>query len=122
MPELVFFRRGEEVLRVGLERQRLMLGRGQDSDVVIPDPHVSRQHVALLHDGTRCLRVCRRVVSPNGGPCNPGGRHVSWEEHPPQRSRVAHALSHFLPSYPSSRPVHGGSGGERARRAQRGRR
>jgi DNA-binding NtrC family response regulator len=55
MPELVFFRRGEEVLRVGLERQRLVLGRGDKCDVVIPDPDVSRQHVALLYDGTRCL-------------------------------------------------------------------
>jgi len=32
MPELVFDRRGEEVLRVGLERQRLVLGRGEDCD------------------------------------------------------------------------------------------
>ncbi|HEX8702556.1 MAG TPA: sigma-54-dependent Fis family transcriptional regulator, partial [Myxococcaceae bacterium] len=55
MPELVFFRRGEEVLRIGLERQRLVLGRGDDSDVVIPDPHVSRQQVALQHEGDRCL-------------------------------------------------------------------
>jgi DNA-binding NtrC family response regulator len=55
MPELVFFRRGEEVLRVSLERQRLVLGRGEDCDVVIPDPHVSRQQVALLLDGPRCL-------------------------------------------------------------------
>jgi transcriptional regulator with GAF, ATPase, and Fis domain len=54
MPELVFFRRGEEVLRVGLERKRVVLGRGADSDVVLPDPHVSRQHVALHLDGTRC--------------------------------------------------------------------
>jgi hypothetical protein len=28
MPELSFFRRGEEVLGVGLERQRLVLGAG----------------------------------------------------------------------------------------------
>ncbi len=55
MPELVFFRRGEEVLRVALERQRLVLGRAQECDIVIPDPHVSRQHLALLLDGTRCL-------------------------------------------------------------------
>jgi DNA-binding NtrC family response regulator len=54
MPELVFFRRGEEVLRVGLERERLVLGRGEKCDVVIPDPDVSRQHVALSYDGTRC--------------------------------------------------------------------
>ncbi len=54
MPELVFFRRGEEVLRVGLGRERMVLGRGDKSDVVIPDPEVSRQHVALSFDGERC--------------------------------------------------------------------
>ena len=42
MPELVFFRRGEEVLRVALERPRLVLGRAEDSDIVIPDPQVRR--------------------------------------------------------------------------------
>ncbi|ADO70975.1 sigma-54-dependent Fis family transcriptional regulator [Stigmatella aurantiaca] len=55
MPELVFFRRGEEVLRVGLEHERVVLGRGGQSDVVIPDPDISRRQVALQHDGTRCL-------------------------------------------------------------------
>jgi len=54
MPELVFYRRGEEVLRVGLDRQRMVLGRGVKCDVVIPDPDVSRQQVALHFDGTRC--------------------------------------------------------------------
>jgi DNA-binding NtrC family response regulator len=54
MPELVFFRRGEEVLRVGLGRERMVLGRGEKSDVVIPDPEVSRQQVALIFDGERC--------------------------------------------------------------------
>jgi DNA-binding NtrC family response regulator len=54
MPELVFFRRGEEVLRVGLGRERMVLGRGERSDVVIPDPEVSRQQVALSFDGERC--------------------------------------------------------------------
>ncbi len=54
MPELVFFRRGEEVLRVAVGSSRLVLGRGESSDVVIPDPSVSRQHVALRYDGTRC--------------------------------------------------------------------
>jgi DNA-binding NtrC family response regulator len=55
MPELVFYRRGEEVLRITLEHRRLVLGRGEHCDVVIPDPHVSRQQVALHFDGTRCL-------------------------------------------------------------------
>ncbi|HSP80536.1 MAG TPA: sigma 54-interacting transcriptional regulator [Myxococcaceae bacterium] len=54
MPELVFFRRGEEVLRVGLGRERTVLGRGERCDVVIPDPEVSRQHAALTFDGERC--------------------------------------------------------------------
>ncbi|MFP2924742.1 sigma 54-interacting transcriptional regulator [Pyxidicoccus sp. 3LG] len=54
MPELVFFRRGEEVLRVAVDRARLVLGRGEHSDVAIPDPEVSRQQVALLWDGERC--------------------------------------------------------------------
>ncbi len=53
MPELVFFRRGEEVLRFGLDRPRVVLGRGEKSDVVIPDPSVSRQHAALCFDGQR---------------------------------------------------------------------
>ncbi|AKJ05730.1 DNA-binding NtrC family response regulator [Archangium gephyra] len=54
MPELVFFRRGEEVLRVGVGRERMVLGRGEKSDVVLPDPEVSRQQVALVFDGQRC--------------------------------------------------------------------
>ncbi|WP_044200031.1 sigma-54-dependent Fis family transcriptional regulator, partial [Hyalangium minutum] len=55
MPELTFFRRGVEVLRVALERPRVVLGRAEDSDIVIPDPHVSRQHAALRQDGSRWL-------------------------------------------------------------------
>ena len=55
MPELKFYRGGLEVLRVGLEQRRLVLGRSGLSDIVIPDPEVSRQHVALHFDGARCL-------------------------------------------------------------------
>ena len=51
MPELVFYRRGDEVLRVSLERQRLVLGRGENSDVVLPDREVSRQQVELVKTG-----------------------------------------------------------------------
>jgi pSer/pThr/pTyr-binding forkhead associated (FHA) protein len=60
MPELVFLRRGAEVLRVALERPRLVLGRGEGCDVVLPDPQVSRQHVALVKDGTRWLLEWKR--------------------------------------------------------------
>ena len=55
MPELVFYGCGGEVLRVTLEHRRLVLGRGELCDIFIPEPHVSRQQVALHFDGTRCL-------------------------------------------------------------------
>jgi DNA-binding NtrC family response regulator/pSer/pThr/pTyr-binding forkhead associated (FHA) protein len=55
MAELVFFRRGEEVLRLGLGDDRVVLGRGERCDVVIPDPEVSRQHVALHLEEGRCV-------------------------------------------------------------------
>ncbi len=51
MPELVFLRRGEERLRVAVDRSRLVLGRAQTSDIVIPDPDVSEHHAAILFDG-----------------------------------------------------------------------
>ncbi len=54
MAELVFFRRGEEVLRFSVDAARTILGRGENSDVVIPDPEVSRQHVALSLVGEVC--------------------------------------------------------------------
>ncbi len=53
MPELVFFRRGDEVLRFSLGDVRVVLGRGEKSDVVIPDPEVSRQQAALFFEGGR---------------------------------------------------------------------
>ncbi len=54
MPELVFFRRGEEVLRFTLDGSKVVLGRGEKSDVVIPDPDVSRQQVQLSFEGETC--------------------------------------------------------------------
>jgi type II secretion system protein N len=51
MPELIFFRRGDEVLRVALDRPRVVIGRGDGCDVVIPDPEVSRQQLALTLEG-----------------------------------------------------------------------
>jgi len=53
VPELVFFHRGEEVLRFGVDRSRVVLGRGDQSDVVIPDPAVSRRQAVLLFDGNQ---------------------------------------------------------------------
>ena len=54
MAELVFFRRGEEVLRFALGGERVVVGRGERCDVVVPDPEVSRQQVALQWDGAAC--------------------------------------------------------------------
>jgi two-component system response regulator HydG len=50
MAELVFFRRGEEVLRIHLDRPRVVLGRSEGCDVVLPDPQVSRQHALVAQD------------------------------------------------------------------------
>ena len=51
MPELVFLRRGEEVLRFALDRPRIVVGRGDRCDVVVPDPEVSRQQALVLVSG-----------------------------------------------------------------------
>ena len=51
MTELVFLRRGEEVLRFTLDRPRIVLGRGDRCDVVVPDPEVSRQQAAVVLSG-----------------------------------------------------------------------
>ncbi len=55
MPELVFLRRGEEVLRFALDRPRIVLGRGDRCDVVVPDPEVSRQQAAVLVSGDSAM-------------------------------------------------------------------
>ena len=57
MPELVFLRRGEEVLRVSLDAERVVVGRGERCDVVLPDPEVSRQQVAFERDGQGWVAV-----------------------------------------------------------------
>jgi two-component system, NtrC family, response regulator HydG len=55
MAELVFLRRGEEVLRFTLDKPRVVLGRGEKCDVAVPDPEVSRQHVAISVSGSEAL-------------------------------------------------------------------
>ena len=47
MPELAFFRHGEELLRVALG-DRLTLGRSPACDVVLPDPALSRVHAEVI--------------------------------------------------------------------------
>jgi two-component system, NtrC family, response regulator HydG len=75
MPELVFFRRGEEVLRVAIGQERVVLGRGEQSDVVIPDPEISRQQAALMLVGERC-----RVEDLSGRGTEVAGKRVSFGE------------------------------------------
>ncbi len=56
MAELVFFRRGEEMFRVALGLSPTLLGRGDNCDVAIPDPEVSRQQARVsVHDGQAVL-------------------------------------------------------------------
>jgi DNA-binding NtrC family response regulator/pSer/pThr/pTyr-binding forkhead associated (FHA) protein len=50
MAELVFFRQGEELLRVSLG-DRTEIGRSSSSDVVLPDPGLSRNHATVVRDG-----------------------------------------------------------------------
>src|SRR5262249_60226895 len=44
-----------EVLRFALDRPKIVLGRGDRCDVVIPDPEVSRQQALVLIDGDSAL-------------------------------------------------------------------
>ena len=53
MAELIFFRRGEELMRVSLEHPRLSLGRGPQNDVAVPDNAVSRQQAEILKRGAK---------------------------------------------------------------------
>jgi DNA-binding NtrC family response regulator len=55
MPELVFLRRGEELLRVGLDRSRTVLGRAESSDIIIPDPSLAGHQAAVLFDGAAVM-------------------------------------------------------------------
>ena len=93
MAELIFFRRGDEVLRFGLERPRVVLGRGDKCDVVIPDPEVSRQQAAITIDGTKVtlqdlsgkgtLRLPKHVLC-----CQPDCRADVFESQSLQRAHV----------------------------------
>jgi len=71
MPELAFFRHGEELLRVALA-DRITVGRAPECDVSLPDPALSRLHVeverrgdgfVLLDRSGRGTRVGAEVVS-----------------------------------------------------------
>ncbi len=50
MPELVFYRRNEELMRIALDERRLTIGRGAGNDIDVPDPGVSRSQLALYRE------------------------------------------------------------------------
>ncbi len=51
MPYLVFYRRGQELMRVLLDRARTTVGRNSGADVVVPDPLVAPLQAAIERDG-----------------------------------------------------------------------
>ncbi len=51
MAELVFFRRGEELMRVLLDRPVIIIGRGASADIAIPHPEVSRRQAMIERRG-----------------------------------------------------------------------
>jgi DNA-binding NtrC family response regulator len=54
MPELAFFRHGEELLRVTLG-ERTAIGRAPECDVALPDPALSRVHAVVERRGDAFL-------------------------------------------------------------------
>jgi DNA-binding NtrC family response regulator len=58
MPELAFFRHGEELLRVALA-DRTSVGRAPDCDVSLPDPALSRLQAEVQRRGDRFVLVDR---------------------------------------------------------------
>jgi two-component system response regulator HydG len=53
MAHLIFYRRGQELMRVALDESPLLVGRGPDADVVVPDPSLRRTELAIEWDGER---------------------------------------------------------------------
>jgi DNA-binding NtrC family response regulator len=70
MPELAFFRHGEELLRVALG-DRTALGRATECDVTLPDPALSRVHAVVERRGEGYLLLDR-----SGHGTRLGGRAV----------------------------------------------
>jgi len=62
MGRLVFYRRGEELMRVLLDRPLIVLGRGASADVAIPHPAVSRRQAAIerTEEGFRLVDLSGR--------------------------------------------------------------
>jgi DNA-binding NtrC family response regulator len=75
MPYLVFYRRGQELMRVLLDRPRTTVGRSSGADVVVPDPLVARLQAAIERDGERY-----RLVDLSGAKTAVGGAQVATSD------------------------------------------
>ncbi len=51
MPYLIFYRRGQELMRVGLDRDEVTVGRSAKAGVVVPDSTVAPVQAALVREG-----------------------------------------------------------------------
>ena len=69
MPELAFYRHGEELLRVAVA-DRCTLGRAPECDVSLPDPALSRVQAEIERRGDRFFIVDRsgRGIRVGGDP------------------------------------------------------
>jgi DNA-binding NtrC family response regulator/pSer/pThr/pTyr-binding forkhead associated (FHA) protein len=72
MPYLVFYRRGQELMRVLLDRPRTTVGRSSGADVVVPDPLVASTQAAIVREGETY-----RLVDLSGAKTSVDGTRVS---------------------------------------------
>ncbi len=71
MPYLVFYRRGQELMRVLLDRPRVTVGRSSGADVVVPDSAVAALQAAIVQEGERHV-----LVDMSGKGTRVGGQNV----------------------------------------------
>jgi two-component system, NtrC family, response regulator HydG len=93
MAYLVFYRRGQELMRVSLDRPRVTIGRSSGADVVVPDPSVAPLQAEVVKDGEgytladlsgKRTRVGEELVLrrrlEDGVALGIGGYHVAFRE------------------------------------------
>ncbi|HUB09604.1 MAG TPA: sigma 54-interacting transcriptional regulator [Myxococcales bacterium] len=71
MPYLVFYRRGQELMRVALDRPRMTVGRSSSADVVVPDQNAAPMQAAIVQEGGRFA-----LVDLSGGRTEVAGKPV----------------------------------------------
>src|SRR5512137_2903449 len=112
MPELAFFRHGEELLRVVLG-DRTAIGRATDCDVSLPDPALSRVHAVVERRGEGFLLLDR-----SGRGTRLGGRTVheaALQDGAELTLGAWRALYRAAPTSPDDAPTRAASGSTRIR-------